>query len=140
MVKQLYKLLLGVSAFLIIGCECPYLDDLDRAQLRKNTGNEFCADNLLGIWQCSYNMTVAGLDFKEIKFMSNGKADIVMAQQHDTEWYTETFNYAYYGNTLRFSKGRTNFSFTIKGWLCPELYLYDSFGTYTITLRRVFSN
>jgi len=129
---KLTKLLFLICALICASCECPIKEEMKRAR----QGNEFCADDLLGIWQCSYNMTVAGLDFKEIKFMSNGKADIILAQQYDTEWYTETFNYAYYGNTLRFSKGRTNFSFTIKGWLFPELYLYDSFGTYTITLRR----
>ena len=133
------RLLIALFAFICASCNCP-LDDLDRAQLRKkNTGNEFCAEDLIGIWQCSYNMSVGGVDFKEIKFMSNGKADIIMAQPYDTEWYTETFNYAYYGNTLRFSKGRTNFQFTIKDWLFPELTLCDSFGTYVITLRRVFA-
>ena len=133
------KLLFLFCALLCASCELPCMDDLARSQKRGTGKNQLTADILPGIWQCSYNMSVGGVDFKEIKFMSNGKADIIMAQPYDTEWYTETFNYAYYGNTLRFSKGRTNFQFTIKDWLFPELTLCDSFGTYVITLRRVFA-
>lgn len=47
---------------------------------------------------------------RQIKFMSNGKADITMAKQRDTEWYTETYDYAYYGSTLRFSRKGNNIS------------------------------
>lgn len=131
------RLLIALFVLICASCDCP-LDDLDRAQLRKkNTGNEFCAEDLIGTWQCSYNMIIGGMEFKQIRFMSNGKADIVMAESQNTDWNTETYSYAYYGNTLRFSQGRTNISLTVKGWLFPELYLYDSFGTYTITQRRV---
>lgn len=134
---KMTRLLIALFALICASCDCP-LDDLDRAQLRKkNTGNEFCAEDLIGTWQCSYNMIIGGMEFKQIRFMSNGKADIVMAESQNTDWNTETFSYAYYGNTLRFSKGRTNISLTVKGWLFPELYLYDSFGTYIITQRRV---
>ena len=134
---RMTRLLFVLFALICASCDCP-LDDLDRAQLRKkNTGNEFCAEDLIGTWQCSYNMIIGGMEFKQIRFMSNGKADIVMAESQNTDWNTETYSYAYYGNTLRFSKGRTNISLTVKGWLFPELYLYDSFGTYTITQRRV---
>lgn len=42
--------------------------------------------------------------------MSNGKADITMAKQRDTEWYTETYDYACYGSTLRFSRKGNNIS------------------------------
>ncbi len=132
------RLLITLLSLICLSCECPYQDELQRAHLRKsNTGNEFCAEDLIGTWQCSYNMIIGGMEFKQIRFMSNGKADIIMAEVSNTDWNTETFSYAYYGNTLRFSKGRTNISLTVKGWLFPELYLYDSFGTYTITQRRV---
>lgn len=47
---------------------------------------------------------------RQIKFMSNGKADITMAKQRDTEWYTETYDYACYGSTLRFSRKGNNIS------------------------------
>ena len=132
MAKQLYKLLLGVSTFLLIGCECPYQDELDRAQQRKTTGDAFCADMLLGTWQCYYPMIIGGIEFKQIKFISGGKADITMAKQHDTECYTDTYDYACYGNTLRFSRNGNNISLTIEGFLLPELYLRDSFGHYTL--------
>ena len=81
-------------------------------------------------------MIIGGVEFKQIKFMSGGKADITMAKQHDTEWFTETYSYAYYGNTLRFSRSGSNISLTIEGYLFPELYLRDSFGRYTIAKRR----
>jgi hypothetical protein len=96
----------------------------------------FYADVLLGTWQCYYPMIIGGMEFKQIKFMSGGKADITMAKQYDTEWYTDTYNYAYYGNTLRFSKNGSNISLTIEGYLFPELYLRDSFGRYTLAKCR----
>ena len=81
-------------------------------------------------------MVIGGVEYKEIVFMKNGKADITMAKQRDTDWYTETYDYAYYGKTLRFSKERNNISLNIDGFLFPELYLSDSFGHYTIAKRR----
>ena len=135
---KLVRLFIALVALICVSCECPYQDELDRAQhLKTSTGDVFYADMLLGTWQCSYNMTIASMEFKQIKFMTNGKADITMAEEHQTDWYTITYDYAYYGNTLRFSKDRSNISLTIKGFLFPELYLYDSFGSYTITKRRV---
>ena len=68
--------------------------------------------------------------------MSNGKADITMAKQRDTEWYTVTYDYAYYGNTLRFSKTGSNFTFKVEGYLFPELYLMDSLSRYTMAKRK----
>ena len=134
---RLTKLLFALFALILASCECPYQDELDRAQNRKSsTGDVFYAEKLLGTWQCYYPMIIGGVEFKQIKFMDGGKADITMAKQHDTEWYTETFNYAYYGNTLRFSRSGSNISLTIEGYLFPELYLRDSFGRYTMAKRR----
>lgn len=134
---KLTKLLIAIATLICVSCECPYQDELDRAQQRKSsTGDMFYADVLLGTWQCYFPMIIGGMEFKQIKFMSGGKADITMAKQYDTEWYTETYNYAYYGNTLRFSKGGSNISLTIEGYLFPELYLRDSFGRYTLAKRR----
>lgn len=134
---KLTRLLIALVALICASCECPYQDELDRAQQRKSsTGDVFYADVLLGTWQCYYPMIIGGMEFKQIKFMSGGKADITMAQQHDTEWYTETYNYSYYGNTLRFSRSGSNISLTIEGYLFPELYLRDSFGHYTMAKRR----
>lgn len=134
---KLTKLLIAIAALICVSCECPYQDELDRAHQRKSsTGDAFYADVLLGTWQCYYPMIIGGMEFKQIKFMSGGKADITMAKQYDTEWYTETYNYAYYGNTLRFSRSGSNISLTIEGYLFPELYLRDSFGRYTMAKRR----
>ena len=134
---KLTRLLIAIVALICASCECPYQDELDRAQQRKSsTGDVFYADVLLGTWQCYYPMIISGVEFKQIKFMSGDKADITMAQQHDTEWYTETYNYSYYGNTLRFSRSGRNISLTIEGYLFPELYLRDSFGHYTMAKRR----
>ena len=134
---RLTKLLFVLFALILVSCECPYQDELDRAQYRKySSGDVFYAEKLLGTWQCYYPMIIGGVEFKQIKFMDGGKADITMAKQHDTEWYTETYNYAYYGNTLRFSRSGSNISLTIEGYLFPELYLRDSFGRYTIAKRR----
>jgi hypothetical protein len=130
------KISLVVGVLFCISCECPYQDELDRAQQRKTTGDVFYADVLLGTWQCYYPMIIGGVEFKQIKFMSGGKVDITMAKQRDTEWFTETYNYAYYGNTLRFSRSGSNISLTIDGYLFPELYLRDSFGRYTMAKRR----
>ena len=134
---KLTRLLIALVALVCASCECPYQDELDRAQQRKSsTGDVFYADVLLGTWQCYYPMIIGGMEFKQIKFMSGGKADITMAKQYDTEWYTETYNYAYYGNTLRFSRNESNISLTIEGYLFPELYLRDSFGHYTLAKRK----
>ena len=134
---KLTRLLITLVALICVSCECPYRDELDRAQQRKSsTGDVFYADVLLGTWQCYYPMIIGGIEFKQIKFMSGGKADITMAKQRDTEWYTETYDYAYYGNTLRFSRKGNNISLHIDSYLFPELYLRDSFGSYTMAKRK----
>lgn len=142
--RQIIKLLLLPLVLACTSRECPFHDELDRAQQRKssttpsngNTGDVFYADKLLGTWQCYYPMIIGDIEFKQIIFMSGGKADITMAKQHDTEWYTETYDYAYYGNTLRFSRKGNNISLHIDGYLFPELYLRDSFGRYTMAKRK----
>ena len=128
------KWLCILASLLLLSCECPFQEERERIS-SKNNG--FYAELLIGTWQCYYPMIIGGLEFKQIKFMSGGKADIIMAQQRDTEWFTETYDYAYYGNTLRFTKGRTSFSLNVEGYLFPELYLQDSFGHYTMAKRRV---
>ena len=134
---RLTKLLFAPLALILVACECPYQDEPERTPQRKtSTGDVFYADVLLGTWQCYYPMIIGGVEFKQIKFISGGKADITMARQYDTEWNTETYNYAYYGNTLRFSRSGSNISLTIEGYLFPELYLRDSFGHYTMAKRK----
>ena len=134
---KIFKLFLVLFALIWVSCECPYPDKLEKAYHRNtNTkGDVFYADMLLGTWQCYYPMIIGGIEFKQIKFMSNGKADIIMAKQHDIEWYTVTYDYTYYGNTLRLSRSGSNLSFQIEGFLYPELYLRDSLGRYTMAKR-----
>ena len=69
--KLIGKISLVVLGVLFcISCECPYQDELDRAQYRKSsTGDVFHADVLLGTWQCYYPMIIGGMEFKQIKFM-----------------------------------------------------------------------
>ena len=134
MAKMNYKSLLWlVSVLLLMSCDCPWEEERWRTSTK---GNTFYADMLIGTWQCYHPMVVGGVEFKQITFMSGGKADIIMAKKQDTDWYTETYNYTYYDNTLRFSRGRNNLSFTIDDFLFPELYLRDSFGRYTMAKRR----
>ena len=134
--------LIGKISFVVVGilfcisCECPFQDELDRAYQRNTMGDGFSADKLLGTWQCYHPMIIGGVEYKQIKFMSGGKADITMARLGETDWYTETYSYSYYGNTLRFSRSGSNISLTIDGYLFPELYLRDSFGRYTMAKRR----
>ncbi len=125
-----------MSVVLLMSCECPLSDEEKRGRDVASNGDQFYADMLIGTWQCDYQMVIAGYEFKQIVFLSNGKADITMAKEHDTDWFTETYSYAYYGSTLRFSKGRNNISLNIEGYLFPELYVRDSFGRYTLTKRR----
>ena len=72
--KLIGKISLVVLGVLFcISCECPYQDELDRAQYRKSsTGDVFHADVLLGTWQCYYPMIIGGMEFKQIKFMRSG--------------------------------------------------------------------
>ena len=129
-----YKLIICLLTMMLMSCDCPYQDE-DRIY-SSTKGDVFYAEKLLGTWQCYYPMIIGGMEFKQIKFMSNGKADITMAKQRDTEWYTETYDYAYYGSTLRFSRNGSNITLHIDGYLFPELYLRDSFGRYTMAKRK----
>jgi len=144
--KKIIFLLLAVISF--ASCECPYADWDDNG-FRENGGKQakltyngdyFCADKLLGTWQMDYGCTVGNVELKQIKFFDGWYCDITMAQMRNTDWFTETWTYTYYGNTIKFARndGRTAFSFTLRGYTFPELYLQDSFGRYT--WRKVRAN
>lgn len=140
-------ILLLVAAILYVSCECQFCghtrcicgDNNQTARLTYNN-DYFCADKLLGTWQMDYGCIVGNIELKQIKFFDGRYCDITMVQRYDTDWYTETWTYSYYGNTIKFARndGRTMFSFNVKGYIFPELYLRDSFGTYT--WRKVRSN
>ena len=134
-------ILLLLAVITLTSCDCPYCEYDDygyrenggqTAKLTYN-GDYFCADKLLGTWQMDYGCTVGNIELKEIKFLDGWYCDITMAQVRNTDWYTETWTYTYYGNTIKFARndGRTAFSFKINGYTFPELYLQDSFGRYT---------
>lgn len=126
-------LLLLFSVFLFASCDYYYCDELyeDCREYYKRTGQDyFYAERLIGTWQCCYPMYVGGMEYKQIRFMRNGYADITMTYNRDVDWFTETYNYTYYGNTIRFSRNGQTISFAIYSFLSPELTVYDTFGKY----------
>jgi hypothetical protein len=58
-----------------------------------------------------------------------------------SDWYTETWRYNYYGSTIKFARIGVNgsYSFKIDGYIYPELYLRDSFGSYTFRKIKPYS-
>lgn len=132
--KKLILLFLAITC--LVSCNCQYCGE------RKCVCNEygvrynydyFCADKLLGEWQISYPCKVGNMEIKDIKFFDGWKCDIIMAESRNTDWFTETWTYTYVGKYITFSRiGKsTTFSFYVDGYIYPELYLKDSFGTYT---------
>ena len=129
------KLLLGMTTFLVVCCECPYLEEQDSPYYKTN-GSHFTADKLPGLWQCYYPMIVGNVEFKEVHMFSNGKADIIMENLGGSAYYAETFKWRYDGNYLTFTQGNITYQFQVTGYLAPELYLRDSRGKYTWAYRR----
>jgi len=80
-------------------------------------------------------MIIGGVEFKEMRIFSDGNADIIMEKVGGSDYYTETFSWRYDGKFITFTRGNTTYQFQITGYLCPELYLRDSFGTYTLAQR-----
>ena len=130
--KQLLTLLL---ALMIVGCECPYLEE-QRNSYRSGNGDHLTADKLPGLWQCYYPMIVGNVEFKEVRMFSNDKADIIMEARGGSAYFAETFKWRYDGRYLSFTQGNTTYQFQITGYLWPELYLRDSRGKYTWACRR----
>ena len=129
------KLLLGMTTFLVVCCECPYLEEQDSPYYKTNV-DHFTADKLPGLWQCYYPMIVGNVEFKEVRMFSNGKADIIMENLGGSAYYAETFKWRYDGNYLTFTQGNITYQFQVTGYLAPELYLRDSRGKYTWAYRR----
>ena len=135
MTRQIYKLLFFMSALMLWGCECPYLEE-QNSPYHRNEGNHLTADMLPGLWQCYYPMYVGNVEFKEVRIFSNGKADIIMEEVGGSAYYAESFKWRYDGRYLSFTQGNTTYQFQITGYLSPELYLRDSRGKYTWAYRR----
>ena len=138
MAKKIMKLLFAILALLMMGCECPYLEERTKNDYEyyHQTGQDrLYADKLPGLWQCYYPMIIGGVEFKEMRIFSNGNADIIMEDVGGTEYYSKTFRWRYDGRYITFTKSNTTYQFQITGYLFPELYIRDSFGTYTLAKR-----
>ena len=137
MTIKFYKLAFLMAALLLVGCECPYLDeDVSPSYYYQNGHDRLTADRLPGLWQCYYPMYVGNVEFKEVRMYSNGKADIVMEDVGGSSYYAQTFKWRFDGRYITFTQGNTTYQFQITGFLSPELYLRDSRGSYTWAYRR----
>lgn len=130
--------LITLSIFLV-SCDCPYWYFDDEPNCDEYTSSSihyssdvFYADILLGTWQCEYGFIVGEYEFKQIKFLDGNIADITIAKQYDTDWFTYTYSYSYYGNQIRFTRNGRTIQFNMKDYIFPQLFLQDSFGVYTI--------
>ena len=103
----------------------------ERNYLGYANGDYFCAETLLGTWQCDYNTVVANMNIKEIKFFGSHKCDITYSEGRETSWYTDTYVYSYVGGYIKFYNNVNGFTFKVDGFLFPELYVRDSFNKYT---------
>lgn len=134
--KKFILFLVTIIAF--VACEpyCPYCEGRGYCDYcGENRGvtytyDKFYADKLIGVWQCSHNTSVGNINLKEITFIDNRKCDIVYSVGKTTDWYTETYSYSYSSGYIRFTKNGVTFSFHMKGYIYPELYVEDSFGQY----------
>lgn len=123
----------------VCSCEryCPFCDDHGDCDHCGNKptltykSDSFYADKLIGTWQCSYNTVVGKMNLKTIEFIDSRRCDITYSEYQEVDWYTETFIYSYSGQYLKFSRNGVTFSFHIKDYIFPELYVEDSFGKYT---------
>jgi len=129
------KLFILLTALIVMGCECPYLEEQTRPYFKKS-GSTLTAEKLPGLWQCYYPMIIGGVEFKEVRMYSNGKADIIMEKLGGSPYYAETFSYSFDGRWLRFTKTGVSYAFQITDYISPELFLRDSNGTYTMAFRR----
>lgn len=128
------KILLILSAFVLLSCDCPYAGDLYGVE-RRTKEAKFSAEKLLGTWQCYYPMIIDGLEYKQIRFMPNGKAEVIVAIPREIDRYALNYKYSYSDNKLKLSYNDINVTLTVTGYLWPELYLRDSNGQYTMAIR-----
>jgi len=91
----------------------------------------FCAETLLGTWQCDYYTVIDNKTIKEIKFFSNRLCDITYSEGKDPDWFTDTYTYSYVGGYIKFTRNGRTYALKVDRFIFPELYLRDSFGEYT---------
>ena len=140
--KKLLFLLLVVSLTLT---SCEYkCDDLPgKFGFKSSSGSDsFYAEKLLGTWQSS-ELEVGVYDIKQMKFISGNKVDVIISRKYDTDRFTYTYSYTYYGDYIKFyseyaGEDINSFQFKIVNYLYPELTLQDSFGMYV--MRKVKAN
>lgn len=146
--KKILFIITIIVAFVSCDEYCPYCENngycdycgQDRRVLRY-ANDYFCAETLLGTWQMDYSpnyLRGMGIELKEIVFFDGHKCDITYSEGDYPTWYTDTYEYTYASGYVRFNRGRSSFTFKVKGFTFPELYLQDSFGNYT--WRKVRTN
>lgn len=136
--RKIVLLLIAIISLSSCDNYCPYCDGYgncdycgSRVGIAYKDGDYFSSEKLLGTWQCDYNNYVGNMLLKEIEFFDGNKCDIVYSIGREVDWYTDTFTYSYVSGYIKFARNGTAFSFKVKGYLFPELYVQDSFGTYS---------
>lgn len=133
-------ILMLIAVVTLISCDCCYCTicgeygndcRCNKNSVRYSGGDYFCAETLLGTWQCDYNTVIDRKTIKEIKFFSNRLCDITYSEGRDPDWFTDTYTYSYVGGYIKFTKNGSTYAFKIDRFIFPELYLRDSFGEYT---------
>ena len=107
--------------------ECDYCSGYSRTARK---GDKFYADALLGTWQMDYNR-IGVYELKSIEFFDGHKCDVTYQKGNDPDWFTDTFTYTYTSGYIKLNNNNMSFSFKVRAFIFPELYLQDSRGTYT---------
>ena len=136
--KKVILMFIAIVALTSCNCRyCPICGELDyyctcnRNSVKYNGSDYFCAETLLGTWQCDYNTVIDHKTIKEIKFFSNRLCDITYSEGRDPDWFTDTYTYSYVGGYIKFTRNGSTYALKIDRFIFPELYLRDSFGEYT---------
>lgn len=108
-------------------CHCPVCGEWDN----DCTCNCFCAETLLGTWQCDNNTVIDHKTIKEIKFLNNSFCKITYSNGRYPGWFTDTYTYSYVGGYIELTRDGSTYALKIDRFIFPELYLRDSFGEYT---------
>ena len=131
MIKKILLLLIAIVCFASCDWEyCKRCGEFRRDCVCHNTyhSDYFCAETLIGIWQM--HTVVGTVELKEIEFFDGHKCDITYSEGRDPDWFTDTYTYTFTSGYIKFNKGRSSFSFKVKDFIFPSLWVKDSFGTY----------
>lgn len=112
----------------LTSCEIEPCSDSPYTRSECRAGDKFRAETLIGNWTCL--TTVGAMEIKSITFFDDHKCDVTYSQVRGVDWFTDTYSYTYTSGYIRLSRGRTSIQFKVSGFLFPELYVSDSFGTY----------